>query len=75
MGSTVHRLIDGNSRGDAPHTWQSLQNNPEPLMEERDMRKAIVALMISAAFIVSGISATTFPSGQITPSAWAEGGN
>ena len=39
------------------------------------MRKLIVALMISAAFIVSGVSGTTFSSGQITPSAWAEGGD
>jgi hypothetical protein len=38
------------------------------------MRKLIIALMISAAIIISGISATTFSSGQITTSAWAEGG-
>jgi hypothetical protein len=38
------------------------------------MRKMIIALMISAAFIVSGISATTFSSGQLTTSAWADGG-
>ena len=37
------------------------------------MRKAIIALMISAAFIVSGISATTFISGQLTSTVWAEG--
>jgi hypothetical protein len=35
------------------------------------MRKLIVALMISAAVIVSGISATTFSSGQLTTSVWA----
>jgi hypothetical protein len=39
------------------------------------MRKLIIALMISAALIVSGISATSFSSGQITTSAWAESGN
>jgi hypothetical protein len=37
------------------------------------MRKLIIALMISAAFIVSGISATTFTSGQLTSSVWADG--
>jgi hypothetical protein len=31
--------------------------------------------MISAAFIVSGISATTFTSGQVANSAWAEDGD
>jgi hypothetical protein len=39
------------------------------------MRKLIIALMISAAFIMSGISATTFSSGQTTTSAWAEDGD
>ena len=39
------------------------------------MRKMIIALMISAAFIVSGISATTFTSGQLTSSAYAQGGD
>jgi hypothetical protein len=39
------------------------------------MRKIIMALMISAAFIVSGISATTFTSGQLTSSAYAQGGD
>jgi hypothetical protein len=39
------------------------------------MRKLIIALMISAAFIVSGISTTTFSCGQITTNAWAEDGN
>jgi len=37
------------------------------------MRKLITALMISAALIVSGISATTFTSGQLTSSASADG--
>jgi hypothetical protein len=37
------------------------------------MRKVIIALMISAAFIVSGISTTTFSSGQISASVWADG--
>jgi hypothetical protein len=35
------------------------------------MRKVIIALVISAAFIVSGISATTFSNAQLTASAWA----
>jgi hypothetical protein len=39
------------------------------------MRKLLIAFMISAALIVSGISATTFSSGQLTSSAWAEGGS
>jgi hypothetical protein len=43
-------------------------------MEERDMRKLIIALVISAAFIVSGVSATTFSSGQFTSIASADGG-
>jgi hypothetical protein len=68
-------FVDSNSMGDAPLTWQSIQNNLKPLMEESDMRKLIIALVISAAFIVSGVSATAFSSGQITPSAWAEAGD
>jgi hypothetical protein len=43
-------------------------------MEARHMRKLIITLMISAAFIVSGISAT-FTSGQLTSSAYAQGGD
>jgi hypothetical protein len=39
------------------------------------MRKLIIALMISAAVIVSGISATTFTGGQLTRSASAAGGD
>ncbi len=39
------------------------------------MRKIIVALFISAAFIMSGISVTTFSTGQLTSSAWANGGD
>jgi hypothetical protein len=38
------------------------------------MRKVIMALVISAAFIVSGISATAFSTGQLTGSVWAEAG-
>jgi hypothetical protein len=38
------------------------------------MRKAIVALLISVTFILSGISATTFSTGQLTDNAWAEDG-
>ena len=38
------------------------------------MRKIITALMISAALIMSGVSVTTFSTGQLTSSAWAEGG-
>ena len=66
-------FVDGNSRGDAPLTWLSKQNDLEPLMEDRDMRKVIIALMISAAIILSGISATTFTSGQLTSSVSADG--
>ena len=47
---------------------------PKPYTEARHMRKLIIALMISAAFIVSGISATTFSDGQLSRSVWAEGG-
>jgi hypothetical protein len=42
--------------------------------EESDMRKFIIALVVSAAVIVSGVSITTFTSGELTGSAWAEGG-
>ena len=38
------------------------------------MRKLITALMISAALIMSGISATTFSSGQLPSGASADGG-
>jgi hypothetical protein len=39
------------------------------------MRKVIIALIISAAFIVSGISATTFSNAQLTTSVWAGAGS
>jgi len=38
------------------------------------MRKLIIALMLSAALIVSGISTTTFSTGQLMSYAWADGG-
>ena len=38
------------------------------------VRKVIIALMISAAIIVSGLSTTTFSTGQLTNIAWGEGG-
>jgi hypothetical protein len=38
------------------------------------MRKAIIALIISATFVISGISATTFSTGQLTNNVWAEDG-
>jgi hypothetical protein len=38
------------------------------------MRKLIIALMIAVALSVSGISATHFAAGELTSSAWAEGG-
>jgi hypothetical protein len=44
-------------------------------MEAKPMRKVIIALMISAAFIVSGISTTTFSGGQFTSCALATGGD
>jgi hypothetical protein len=73
-------FVDGNSRGDAPSTWQRIQNQVQAndihqLWGERTVRKLIIALLISAAFIVSGISATTFTSGQFTSSAFADGGD
>jgi hypothetical protein len=43
-------------------------------MEKRPMRKLMIALMISATLIVSGISVTTFTSGQFTSTASANGG-
>ena len=39
------------------------------------MRKVIIALMISAAIILSGVSAATSTSGQFTSSASADGGD
>jgi hypothetical protein len=45
----------------------------KPFMEVTHMRKLITVLVISAAFIVSGISATTFSSGELTGSVWADG--
>jgi hypothetical protein len=45
-----------------------------PFMEARPMRKLIIALTISLALIVSGISTTTFSSGELTSSVWANGG-
>jgi len=44
-------------------------------MEEGIMRKVIIALVFSAAFILSGISATTLATGQFTSSASADGGD
>ncbi|HXH12863.1 MAG TPA: hypothetical protein VNP04_24220 [Alphaproteobacteria bacterium] len=38
------------------------------------MRKIIVALLISAAVVLSGVSVTTFATGQLTSGVWAEGG-
>jgi len=38
------------------------------------MRKIIAIVIISAAFVMSGISATTFSAGQVTSHVWAEGG-
>ena len=38
------------------------------------MRKLIIALTISLALIVSGISTTTFSSGELASSVWANGG-
>ena len=39
------------------------------------MRKIIVALIIAAALVVSGVSVTTFSAGQLTSSVWAEDGS
>jgi hypothetical protein len=38
------------------------------------MRRVIIALVISAVVVMSGISATAFTSGQLTSSVWASGG-
>jgi hypothetical protein len=38
------------------------------------MRQIIVAFIISAALLMSGISPVTFTAGQLTSSVWAEGG-
>jgi uncharacterized protein YceK len=38
------------------------------------MRKIIVAFIISAALLMSGISTVTFTTGQLTSNVWAEGG-
>ena len=37
------------------------------------MRKLIVALMLSAALIMSGVSVATFSTGQLGNVVWAEG--
>jgi hypothetical protein len=42
-------------------------------MEGKIMRKMIMALILSAAFIMSGISVTTFSTGQLTMTTWANG--
>ncbi len=46
----------------------------QPQKRRKTVRKIIVALVISAALIVSGVSVTTFSTGQLTGSAWADGG-
>jgi hypothetical protein len=38
------------------------------------MRKIVVAFIISAVLLLSGISTVTPTAGQLTSSAWAEGG-
>lgn len=38
------------------------------------MRQMMAVLMISAALIISGISATTIAAGQLTSHVWADGG-
>ena len=37
------------------------------------MRRIIAILLVSAAFAMSGMSATTFFTGQLTSSVWADG--
>jgi uncharacterized protein YceK len=39
------------------------------------MRKILVAIVISAALILSGVSTVTFSTSQLTSSAWAEDGD
>jgi len=41
----------------------------------KDMRKVIITIVISAVFIISGISGATFSSGQVASNAWAEDGD
>jgi hypothetical protein len=43
--------------------------------EGKIMRKTIMALMLSAALIMSGISVATFSTGQLTMTAGANGGD
>ena len=38
------------------------------------MRKVIATLLIATAFILSGVSVTTFSTGQLASNVWAEGG-
>jgi hypothetical protein len=45
-----------------------------PQWGKRTMRKLMIAVIISAAFIISGISATTFSAGQLTSTAAADAG-
>jgi hypothetical protein len=40
-----------------------------------NVRKVAIALFIAATVILSGISATTFSSAQLTSNAWANGGD
>jgi hypothetical protein len=38
------------------------------------MRKIVVAFIIAATLLMSGVSTATFTAGQLTTCAWAEGG-
>jgi hypothetical protein len=67
-------LVDDNPRSDASLSGYGVGNYHPPPTKERNMRKVLIALVLSAAFIVSGISATTFSTGQFTGIASADGG-
>jgi hypothetical protein len=56
-------------------TSEPIHENNLNQLGGRNVRKVIIALMISAVVIMSGISATTFTSGQFISIASADGGD
>jgi len=52
--------------------WHCIEANHQTI-GGKNVRKAIIALFIAATVILSGISATTFSSVQLTSNAWANG--
>jgi hypothetical protein len=59
--------------GSMPY-WHCIEANRQTIGGE-NVRKVAIALFIAATVILSGISATTFSSVQLTSSAWANGGD